>query len=215
MSCQPRSLYSLFSSSEDCDHIRDISLPSLNQISLSPPHLRRAGFVPVKVMCMCFLFENVKILFAFHFFFSPFPCFCLDIHIRVKAAGACIAKYQSACCLSVRLSFCPSVRLSSLSDCLLCHFSPLSVILLVDSCHMCLKQSLHSSGLGCLSPPLCARILSHSSRACVHVFVSVHSHAGSGYVCVCMFARQSRCLCKAAECPPVSQNVSRQGISYL
>lgn len=132
--------------------------------------------------------------FCLFFIFTPFLLLLLRYSYHAKAAGACIAKYLSSC-LSVRLSFRPSVHLcdcpACLSDCLLCHFSSLhSVILLVDFCHMCLKQSLHSSGLCCLSPPAPEFV---SWLVCVYVCV---------LTCVCAWSFTcglrlcvSACLC--------------------
>lgn len=132
---------------------------------------------------MYVIFENVKILFVFHFY--ALSVLVLRYSYQCKAAGAYIAKYQPAC-LSVCLSFCPSGHLYDCpacpSDCLLCHFF-LSVILLVDPCHMCLEQSLPTLGLCCLSPSA-PEFVSWFICVCLHVFVPVHSHVGLGYVCV-------------------------------
>lgn len=128
-------------------------------------------------------------------------------------------------CLSVCLSFCPSVHQCDcpgrLSRCLLCHFfSPLCVILLVDSCHMCLKQSFSSSGLCCLSPPapgFVAWIV--RAGACADMCLC---HAGFVYACMCMcvcvFCNAGAtgsvfvCGCRVSTC---HSNASQQGISYL
>lgn len=136
------------SSSEDKDHTAFLSS---NQI-LQSADLRHTSFVLEKVrkVNMDSFFENVKILFLPPPHFHTVSVLVLGYSCRGEAAEACIV---ISVCLSVNLPICASVRLSSMTVRLAAlPFFPPSIILLVDSCHMCLKQSFSSSGFCCLSP---------------------------------------------------------------
>lgn len=120
-----RTFYSPSSSSEGCDHIAPLSQ---NQISLSR-HLKRTGFVPVKVMQVHVVFLKCQNSVCF----SVLLCFLVGLQYSYQGKGSGGLHSKISLCLSVCLSFCPSVHLcdcpACLSDCLLCHFTPLSVIL--------------------------------------------------------------------------------------
>lgn len=119
-------LYSHSSLSKDCDHIlwhsSSVSKPNIT-VSTSDMHRLCASWG------VCGFFENVKIQFVFHF--HAVSVLVHRYSYQGNAAGACIAKYQSVC-QSVSLSVFPSVHLcdcpACLSDCLLCHFFPPSLL---------------------------------------------------------------------------------------
>lgn len=132
-------------------------------------------------------FGNVKILFVFHFigcFFFFLSVLVLRYSYRGEAAGACIAKYQLAflhACLPVchfaHLCICAIVHHACQTACFAISPPSSLVILLVDSCHMCLKQSLPSSGLCCLSPPPRSCLnSSHGSCSCANMRLCLPIH---------------------------------------
>lgn len=130
-------LYFLSSSLKDCDHICDIALLSLSQISVSASDTQCWWR-----LCRCmwvFFVENVKILFVFHFYVVAVAV--LRYSYQGKAAGACIAKYQSACLF-------------------VCHFAHLCICLIVQ--HACQTVCLSIFSPLCYSP---GWLLPHVSEA--------------------------------------------------
>ena len=131
-------------------HSSSISKPNIT-VSTSEAHRLCAGEGYVGA-CGFFLKCQNSVCFSF------LLCFLVGLQysFQGKGCGGLHSKI-SLClfvCLSVILPICASVWLSSVPVRLsaLPFHPPLCYSPLVDSCHMCLKQSFSSPGLCCLSP---------------------------------------------------------------
>lgn len=134
-------------------------------------------------------FENVKILF---FFFKFSHCFCARAWIFMSWWGSRGLHSKISVCLFVSLPICASVWLSSMTVRLAAlPFFPPSIILLVDSCHMCLKQSFSSSGFCCLSPSVPELV----SCLCACAWPFTCRLIGCVRVCVCACFLANLCVC--------------------